>query len=206
MAGAMALALAATVLVGRPSPSRAAMLLRVLAVVLGAAGACALVDRMGAVPVPAPRWLRQWLRVLLGLFPAAVAWAGLATLLHPDHVAELATEALTCALTAFAGTAGAARRPTSATSALAGPVTQVALVAATLLPPPRYSPWIGPEQPHGGTAHRLWWIASAVAIAVLALANRDLWPLRQGPGPAARLSPTPDPRSGTRLPSVTGRG
>ena len=174
---AAALALVGALAVDDRSPAAAFVMLRIAALLLGTGGAVAMVDRMGALVVPVPRWLRQWLRLVLMATPAALAWATLGWLLDADLSAGLVAEAVVCAMVGFAGAAVAARHRHTPSAAVAGPVTQFGLLAVSLVPRGSWSPWPPPGDPHWDPAHRGWWTAAAVVGVALVLANRDGWPL-----------------------------
>ena len=168
-----------------PAPASQIWGLRIAAVVLGVGASFAMVDPMALLSVtPTPRWLRQWLRVAVALVPAAAVWAGLywvaGSTVAPDRLpaADLAIEAVVCGLAGVVGSAVAARRGHSLTTAVAGPATQGGLMAATLFLPARYSAWPLPAAPHWATVHDWWLVAVPVLVVILGLANREIWPLR----------------------------
>jgi hypothetical protein len=181
LAGAAVLSLVAAQLArlvaGHPGQPLAVLVLRLAAVALGAGGSFAMVDRMGALTVPTPRWLRQWIRVGLVVLPMAAGWVAIAAFLHADLSAGLAGEAVACAGVGLAAAAVAGRHRHTASAALAGAVTQFVLLVGTLFAPERYSPWAPPGNPHWSTVHRWWWGAAAATALALLLANRDPWPV-----------------------------
>jgi hypothetical protein len=162
---------------GSLSADAAVTLLRLAAIALGAGAAFAPVDPMGALPVPAPRWLRQWLRVVLIAVPAAGLWYADAVYLRAPVTGGLVAEALVCALVGVAGAAFASRHRHTLSAALAGPVTQVGLLAATFFVSGRQSPWAWPGEPRWDAVHRWWWAAAAVVTVALLLANREPGPV-----------------------------
>lgn len=183
-AGAAVSALAVLpVLLQPPGQQSGVAALRLAAAVLGAGASFALADRMAPMTVaPTPRWLRQWLRVGLVVPPAAVCWLALyltlrarlgAQRLGPG--ADVAAEALVCALVGVAAAAVAARVRHTATGALAGPVTQGGLAAGSLFVTGDRSPWAVPGSAGWPTVHRFWWTGVAVLVLVLVVANRELW-------------------------------
>jgi hypothetical protein len=172
-------------LAGAPAPASQIWGVRIAAVVLGAGASFAMVDPMAPLSVtPTPRWLRQWLRVVVVLIPAAAIWAGL----HRAAVAsvapgrlpsrDLAVEAAVCGLAGLVGAAVAARRAHSLTTAVAGPATQGGLMVATLFLPAKYSAWPLPDSPQWDVAHDWWLPMLPVLAAALVLANREVWPWR----------------------------
>jgi hypothetical protein len=130
-------------------PSNPSTVRAVTALALGAGGAAAMIDRMRALPVPVPRWLRQWLRLALIGLPTAAVWTAIAALLHTRPSPGLVAEAAVCGPVALAAAAYAGRYRHTPTAALAGPVTQATLLIATVFPQGRHSPWTVPADPAG---------------------------------------------------------
>jgi len=169
-------------LAGAAAPASQVWALRIAAFLLGAGACFALVGPLAPVSAtPTPRWLRQWLRTVIALTPAVAVWLALFSLAAysvPGHrlpFAELAAEASVCGLTGVAGTAVAARRGHSLTTALAGPAAQGGLVAATLFLAGDHSPWLLPTPAAPPTLHDRWIAAVPVPILVLGVANLEPW-------------------------------
>ncbi|MEH1168464.1 hypothetical protein V6V47_24070 [Micromonospora sp. CPCC 205539] len=171
-----------------PAPGVGLWGLRAAAMLFGAAASFALVDRMAPLTiVPTPRWLRQWLRLIVILVPAAIGWLALYAMVRGavggaalGSAGDVVVEAAVCGLTGLAGAAVAARHRHTSTAALAGPGTQATVVAASLFLSGRYSPWPVPGEPNWALVHRYWLAVLPVIVVVLLLANRDTWPLRSG--------------------------
>ena len=179
------LALLPALLMRQSDPYAGLRGLRIAAVLLGTGASFAIVDRVApGLAVPAPRWVRQWVRLLLALVPAAMVWLALyvAAVARIGRAGtaparDLFVEAAVCVLTGVAGASVAARRHHTAAGALAGPLTQFMLVVAGAFVGTAYSPWAPPNSPHWSAIQRGWSIALLLAIAVLLLANRDTWPI-----------------------------
>ena len=169
---------------GAPAPDTQVWGLRIAAVLLGAGASFAMVDMMIPPAVtPTPRWLRQWLRLLIAFGPAAGFWwvlCLLATESAPGAlpVGDLAVEAAVCCLAGMAGAAVAARTGHGRTTALAGPATQALLLAASAAPSGSWSPWPLPAAGTWARTHDYWSAALVVCVAVLLAANRDRLPPR----------------------------
>jgi hypothetical protein len=169
------------------SPYAALLPLRLAAIMLGGAAAFAMVDQMAPMTVaPTPRWLRQWLRLVLALLPATACWVALAALarsvLGPDAIGpstEVAVEATVCALIGVSAAAVAARHRHTATGELAGPMAQALLATATLFLPDAWSPWLSPDFPAWPTVHRYWLACLPILAVILFLANRETGPGRR---------------------------
>ncbi|MFF0180921.1 hypothetical protein ACFYPF_17640 [Micromonospora sp. NPDC005223] len=157
-----------------PAPGVGLWGLRSAAVLFGAAASFAMVDRMAPLTVvPMPRWLRQWLRLMVMLVPAAIGWLVLYAMVRSALGAaaigpakDLVVEAAVCGLTGLAGAAVAARYWHTSTAALAGPGTQAVLVAASLFLSGTYSPWPVPGTPNWSPVHR-YWLASLPIIVLV---------------------------------------
>jgi hypothetical protein len=178
---AAALTMVTVVTVASPDPSVLLLILRMTSVLLGSAAAFALVDPMAVstAAVPAPRWIRQWLRCLLALAAAAAAWSLAFTVASarstgPLPLPGLAVEAATCVAVALTGSALAVRRLPGTAAALAGLLTQITVIACTLALPAALRPWPGIGDPHWTPAHQGWAAALPAVIALLAQANTDL--------------------------------
>ena len=187
MAAAVALSLVGMLpaVLDAPEPASQVWGLRVAGVLLGAAASFGMVEPMSLLTVTAtPRWLRQWVRAMTVLLPAVVVWSLLYAAADASSGAslplgDLAVEAVTCAIAGIVGGAAAARHGGSATTGLAGAVTQGCLICATLFVPARHSPWALPATP-GWEAGRGWWLAVLVVLAVaLIAANREVLRLRR---------------------------
>jgi hypothetical protein len=182
IAALIVISFAAVVPPGEPlSPMLALPLLRLTAVLLGAAAGFALVDAMavsaGAVPVP--RWVRQWARTVLALAAGGLAWgatyAVVAARLAPGVVMPLSglvVEATVCALVGLAGSAMAVRRHPGRQAALAGAVVQLALYAGTQIL--GADAWPAPGDDRWDLAHAWWLAALPLPVLVLAAAHRDV--------------------------------
>ncbi|MFI2711869.1 hypothetical protein ACH495_17240 [Micromonospora sp. NPDC018662] len=187
VAASMAVLAVLPALLDDPAPGAALWGLRVAAVLFGAAASFAMVDPMAPMTVgPTPRWLRQWLRLLVVSAPAAIGWLALYAMVRGaagtsavGPAGDVFVEAAVCGLTGLAGAAVVARYRHSSTAALAGPGTQAVLVAASLFLSEAYSPWPMPGEPSWSLVHRYWLAALPVVVAVLLLANRDT--VRRGP-------------------------
>lgn len=157
-------------LLGAAAPAAPVWGLRIAAVLLGAGASFAMADTMAslAIVTATPKWVRQWLRLTIALIPATLAWIALFLLADGPSLpaAGLVSEALTCALTAVAGTA-------LVNHALAGPTFLAALLAATLFLPGRWSAWSLPGSPNWSDIHLAWWAAVPVLCALLLAANRE---------------------------------
>jgi hypothetical protein len=184
-AGMSVLLLTVVLLIGLDPRFGALPVLRVAAVLLGAGASFVMVDQMAPTVVsPTPRWVRQWIRVILGALPAAALWLILygfvRTITGADLDAparDLIVEALVCGLSGMAGAAVAARVRHTASGALAGPITQGALCGATLFLTGAYSPWLMPYRTNWDLMHRYWVVLLSVIATVLMGANRETWPL-----------------------------
>jgi hypothetical protein len=168
---------------GAAAPASQVWALRIAAFLLGASACFALIEPLTPVSAtPTPRWLRQWLRTVIALTPAIAVWLALFSLAansipaHDLPFADLAAEASVCGLTGVAGTAVAARRGHSPTTALAGPAAQGALIAATLFLPGDHSPWLLPTAAASGTIHDCWTAAVPIPLLILGVANLEPWP------------------------------
>ena len=208
-AAALALLALLPAVLGAPAPDTQVWGLRIAAVLLGAGASFAMVDMMIPLTVtPTPRWLRQWLRFVIALAPAAGFWWGLCLLAAASMpgdgpggvalalpVADLAVEAAVCGLVGVAGAAVAARSGHNRTTGLAGAAIQALLLAMSLVLSGGWSPWQLPPAGTWDQVHRYWSMALLVCAAVLLAANRDEWPptLRRAGGPpgppAGRASP-----------------
>lgn len=183
LAGAAGLSLLVLLpsLLADPVPYAALTGLRVAAVMLGAGAAFAMVDPMAPATVaPTPRWLRQWLRLVVVVVPAVAVWSVLHTVavavLGPTAtgpVRDIAVEAATCGLAGLAGAAVGGRYRHTVVGALAGPMTQFTLIVSTHFIAEDYSAWALPNNPHWETIHRGWSIGLLIIVAVLVAANRD---------------------------------
>lgn len=186
LAAALATLILLPALLDDPAPYAALLELRLAAVLLGAGASFAMTDRMAPTVVPAtPRWLRQWLRLVIVVVPATLAWLALHSIavvvLGADATApagDLAVEALVCGFTGVAGSAVAARYRHTSTGALAGPMTQFTLVAVTFFVDKQSSPWLPPGSSNWSTVHRYWLLGLPIIGLTLLLVNRDTWPLR----------------------------
>jgi hypothetical protein len=89
-------------------------------------------------------------------------------------VADLAGEALVCALSAVTGAAVASRAGVSMSAALAGPGLPGGLVVATLFLDGRWSPWPLPGASNWADVHVGWWAAAPVLAVTLVAANREV--------------------------------
>lgn len=176
-------ALALPALADASAPASQIWGLRIAAVLLGAGASFTMVDPMAPLSVtPTPRWLRQWLRVVIALAPAAAVWTSLYAVADSTAApvglpaGDLASEAVVCALAGLVGAAVAARRGHSLTTAVAGPATQGGLMVATLFLPAKYSAWPLPAAPQWERAHDWWWAAVPVLVVALGFANGEVWP------------------------------
>ncbi|MFI6073327.1 hypothetical protein ACIA5C_17265 [Actinoplanes sp. NPDC051343] len=198
VAGALSLLACVPAVAGAAAPASQVWALRIAAFLLGTGACFALIEPLAPVATtPTPRWLRQWLRTVIALVPATLAWLALFALLAPGHrlpLTGLAAEAAVCGLTGVAGAAVASRRGHSVTSALAGPAAQGGLIAATLFLSGDHSPWLLPGTP---TAAHAWWTAAVpVPVLILGLANRE--PVRGAArGRARSAAPSRSARCGT---------
>jgi hypothetical protein len=182
IAAVIAMSFAALVPPGEPlSPVLALPLLRMTAVLLGAAAGFALVDAMavsaGAVPVP--RWVRQWARTVMAHTAGGLAWvatyAVVAARLAPGVVmpfSGLVVEATVCVLVGLAGSAMAVRRHPGRQAALAGAVVQLALYAGTRIL--GADAWPAPGDGRWDLAHTWWLAALPLLVLVLIAAHRDV--------------------------------
>ncbi|MCX4791741.1 MULTISPECIES: hypothetical protein [unclassified Streptomyces] len=162
-------------------PDNAAITLRMSGVLLGAASSFALVDpaEVTTTVVPVPRWLRQWLRLLLVAAATAVVWAGTFLILS-TRLAEgaemaapgLMTEAAVCVLTGLACTAFVVRRRPERLAAVAGAAVLLGIAVSTV-------PWFEEVWPYPGSArwdqiHHVWLAVLPVPVAALVLAHREV--------------------------------
>ena len=160
--------------------TEALILLRGAGLLLGAAAAYALVDAMAASTgaVPAPRWLRQWLRTTLALGYATAAWVvtygivGLCAVELPP-LPDTGLEVLVCVAVALAGGGFVVRRVPEPPGATGGAAVLFALLVATLFVPAGWSPWAGPDSPHWDAIRTGWLLAVPALLFALALAHRD---------------------------------
>ncbi|MEO3809528.1 hypothetical protein ABGB17_11060 [Sphaerisporangium sp. B11E5] len=165
-----------------PALYYAVVLLRLSAILIGAAAGFVLVDPLaaGTGPVPVPRWLRQGVRALLGVAAGTLIWACVFTVVRsrlpgvPLPLAGLAAEAGVCLALALACTASTLRRYPDRPAALVGAVVLSGVLAATLFLRGDASPWIMPGEPGWEEVHRVWLAVSPLPVIWLAVANRDL--------------------------------
>lgn len=162
-------------------PDNAAITLRMAGVLLGAAAGFALVDTASATTmvVPVPRWLRQWLRLLLVAAPIAAVWAGTFLILSV-RLAEgaelaapgLATEAIVCLLTGLACTAFVVRQRPERLAAVIGAAVLLGLAVITL--PWFEAVWPYPGSPRWDKVHQVWLAVLPVPLVGLFLAHREV--------------------------------
>jgi hypothetical protein len=173
-------------LIMAPTPYIASLVLRMSGLLLGAAAAFALVDPMagsaGATPVP--RWLRQWLRTVLAMGLAALAWGAaleIAAVRVPSTLprAGLVLEAAVTLMVSLAAAAVAVRRLPGRPAAFSGVVAQLATAAVVIAVLRQNQPWPLIGEPRWDQAHRGWLLALPVPVLLLAIANADPLVLRR---------------------------
>ncbi len=167
--------------IASPNPGTLLLMLRMSAVLLGTAGAFALVDPMAVstVGLPCPRWIRQWLRTLLALAAIGLAWCAAVTIAAARTTSALAlssvtAEAAVLAAVGLAGAAVAVRRLPGSIAAFAGLICQLSLVAGTQFLHGDASPWLAVGDTRWAAIHRVWAVALFVPAAALAWANTDV--------------------------------
>jgi hypothetical protein len=158
----------------------ALMLLRASGVLLGAGAAFTLADAMAPSTgaLPSPRWLVQWLRTVLALGYAGLAWTATYAVVvsrsaQPPPFAGSALVAAVCVAVTMAGAGFAVRRAPERHAASAGPAVLFALLVATLFVPGRWSPWAPTDAPQWSAARNGWLVALVAAVLATALAHRD---------------------------------
>jgi len=183
----MAAALVAVAILGlptlldrQPNPEHTLRSVRLAALLLGASASVALADQMDWLQVPTPRWLRQWLRVIIAVVPCAGVWAlltvpALAALGtgHLRFVVGLTAEASVSALIALLGVAVAVRFRRGNVVALAGAAALLGFVCATLFLPDEWAAWPAAGAANWGRVHQWWWCALPVLTLGLVAANGD---------------------------------
>ncbi|MEV7519880.1 hypothetical protein [Streptomyces sp. NPDC091371] len=181
-AAAVAAVLALATTPGSPvDPDNAAITLRMCGVLLGAAAGFALVDTAAATTtvVPVPRWLRQWLRLLLVAVAAGAAWTA-ALLLLSARLAEgtelaaagLATEAAVSVAAGLACTALLVRRRPERFAAVIGAAVLLGLAVGTL--PWFETVWPYPGSPDWDRIHQVWLAVLPAPLLALAFAHREV--------------------------------
>ncbi|SPL90046.1 unnamed protein product [[Actinomadura] parvosata subsp. kistnae] len=162
-------------------PHHGVLLLRMAALLAGAAAAFILVDAMAlsTEAVPVPRWLRQWLRTVMAVMAAAAVWGIMCAIVighlpadSPDLLSGAAVEATLCVLIALAGTASAVRHTQGKQAALAGAVVLLLFYVVAQIFADNALPW--PTHPDWDRVH-LWWLrALPLPLLVIGLAHRDV--------------------------------
>ena len=161
-------------------PKLALVMLRTAGLLLGAAAAYALADQMAGstAALPAPRWLRQWLRTALAGAYVALAWAATYAMVTTRSTGappwwDTTVEAAVCVTAGLAGAAFLVRRVSERHAGSAGAATLIALLLASLFLPDDRSAWPSTGAPHWDAAHAGWLLALPVLLATLAIAHRD---------------------------------
>ncbi|GAA4576755.1 hypothetical protein [Planotetraspora kaengkrachanensis] len=182
IAGSLIVCVAALVPPGEPlGPVPALTLLRMAALLLGAAAGFALVDAMSAstAAVPVPRWVRQWARTAMALTAAGLVWGATYAIVSARLArgvavtpSGLAVEAAVCMLVGVAGAATAVRRHSGRQAALAGAAAQLAACVAALITGGGVWPSLGDEQ--WDLTHAWWLAALPLPVLVLVAAHRDV--------------------------------
>jgi hypothetical protein len=171
------------------TPNDVANLLRFAAVFAGLGAAFLLDDPAASTTsvVPAPRPLRQAVRLAVAV-PVLAAWwgalcwttvAGVQPGTAPAWLLRgLTVEAAAVAAVAFALASAALRRlPDGAAGVVAAPALLAATVSATALPASiglLVPPGDGPGAGRWNAAHRWWWALTTVAVLVGIWTSRDL--------------------------------
>ncbi|MEU6808929.1 ABC transporter [Streptomyces sp. NPDC046831] len=190
-AGALGLVLAAAVrLQGREAGAAAGLVLLRLVALVGGLGVARLLDdpaRHTTAAVPVRRPVRAGLRAAL-VAPFAGAWWAAAVLLVPaparPPAGALTLEAAAIAACASALAAAAVRLGTTARPGERTALTLLALAAAVLLVPRRWSLLVAPEDPNWAPAHAGWAAVLVLAAFTWALCLPE--PLRRRPVPRRR--------------------
>ncbi|MGW7265744.1 ABC transporter [Streptomyces sp. NPDC054842] len=194
--GALGLLLAGLprTLPGRPDPWLCLMLLRAAALAF-ALGLAFLLDdpaRHTTAAVPAGRPLRTGLRVAL-VAPFAALWWAAALALVPEAgrppVGALTLEAAAAAVLALAVAAAGVRFSDRAEPGTGAAVTfLIAAVAAPLLIPDGWTPFVGVDDDRWAAAHHQWALLLAAGAAACAAWTRE--PPRRRPA-SGRRAPVP---------------
>ncbi|MFI9050874.1 hypothetical protein [Streptomyces sp. NPDC053427] len=162
-------------------PANATITLRMAGVLLGAAAGFALVDAAAVTTAvtPVPRWLRQWIRTLLVVGAAAIAWAGTFLALTARladgtemQTPGLVTEAAVSLLVGLACTAVAVRQRPERMAAVIGAAALLA-VAVSTLPYMEYV-WPYPAGPRWDEIHQGWLSVLPAPLLALVFAHRDV--------------------------------
>jgi hypothetical protein len=184
VAGTLAVAMVSVIEAGSAlGVGTAFTLLRMMAVLLGAAAGFAVIDEMtvstGAVPVP--RRLRQALRCGLGGLTAGLSWGiacAVAVARLPEgsglKVAGMAVEAAVCIAIGLLTASIAGRSHQGKAAALAGMGGLLAIVSVSLVLRGPYWPWLYPDSENWEIVHHGWLAVLLLTLAALAWANRDL--------------------------------
>ncbi|MFF0309497.1 hypothetical protein ACFYSC_18895 [Streptosporangium sp. NPDC004379] len=178
-------------------------LLRMTAVLLGAAAAFTVPDAMDAdtAATPVPRRVRQGLRCALGALGAGVVWSAacvvaVARLRAGDElrVPGMALEAAVCAAVGLLSASVAARLHSGRVAGLAGTGGLLAAVSVSLAARGPYWPWLYPQEDNWEVVHH-GWLATLVVVTVLLgpacgdLRSRFRRPVRRGPRGRGRPAP-----------------
>lgn len=163
------------------SPGTTLLLLRTSGLLLAAAAAYTLADDMAGTTraLPSPRWLRQWIRTLLGFGFGALAWCVTYLLLSGWSAGprppfpETALVAAVCMAVAIAGASVAVRWVPQRHGASAGASVLAILFVASLFLPEPWSPWPGLHAPQWSAVHQGWLLVAPVPLLTIAISHFD---------------------------------